>query len=138
MGPLRRSSAKIGTIQRRLAWPLRKDDTLTSRSVSQFFWTPNLFACRFQALKTPIVDGDFWLDDARVIIKAHSSFILTVCCQIEWCEVLLEIINLSLSEKTMASRDDYIYYARLAEQGERYEDMIKYMKTVSEVSLSKE
>ena len=33
----------------------------------------------------------------------------------------------------MASRDDYIYYARLAEQGERYEDMIKYMKTVSEV-----
>ena len=34
----------------------------------------------------------------------------------------------------MASRDDYIYYARLAEQGERYEDMIKYMKTVSEVS----
>ena len=35
----------------------------------------------------------------------------------------------------MASRDDYIYYARLAEQGERYEDMIKYMKTVSEVSI---
>ena len=34
----------------------------------------------------------------------------------------------------MASRDDYIYYARLAEQGERYEDMIKYMKIVSEVS----
>ena len=25
--PLRRSSVKIGTIQRRLAWPLRKDDT---------------------------------------------------------------------------------------------------------------
>ena len=25
--PLTRSSAKIGTIQRRLAWPLRKDDT---------------------------------------------------------------------------------------------------------------
>lgn len=36
----------------------------------------------------------------------------------------------------MASREDYIYYARLAEQGERYEDMIKYMKIVSEVSLS--
>jgi len=29
--PLRRSSAKIGTIQRRLAWPLRKDDTHKSR-----------------------------------------------------------------------------------------------------------
>ena len=34
----------------------------------------------------------------------------------------------------MATRDDYIYYARLAEQGERYEDMIKYMKIVAEVS----
>lgn len=34
------------------------------------------------------------------------------------------------------SREDYIYYARLAEQGERYEDMIKYMKEVSKVTLS--
>ena len=30
---LRGSSVNIGTIQRRLAWPLRKDDTYTSRSV---------------------------------------------------------------------------------------------------------
>ena len=30
---LRGSSVKIGTIQRRLAWPLRKDDTHKSRSV---------------------------------------------------------------------------------------------------------
>ena len=29
MDSLRRSSVKIGTIQRRLAWPLRKDDTVT-------------------------------------------------------------------------------------------------------------
>ena len=28
---------KIGTIQRRLAWPLRKDDTHKSRSVNNFF-----------------------------------------------------------------------------------------------------
>jgi len=28
----------------------------------------------------------------------------------------------------MDSREDSIYFARLAEQGERYEDMIKYMK----------
>jgi hypothetical protein len=35
----------------------------------------------------------------------------------------------------MTSREDNIYYARLAEQGERYEDMIKYMKEVSKVSL---
>ena len=34
---LRGSSVKIGTIQRRLAWPLRKDDTHISRSVSPFF-----------------------------------------------------------------------------------------------------
>ena len=33
------------------------------------------------------------------------------------------------------SREDYIYYARLAEQGERYEDMIRYMKEVSRVCL---
>ena len=31
------SSVKIGTIQRRLAWPLRKDDTLKSRGVYPFF-----------------------------------------------------------------------------------------------------
>jgi hypothetical protein len=29
--------SKIGTIQRRLAWPLRKDDTLRSRSSSFFY-----------------------------------------------------------------------------------------------------
>mmetsp|Transcript_17488 Transcript_17488/g.16711 ORF Transcript_17488/g.16711 Transcript_17488/m.16711 type:complete len:82 (+) Transcript_17488:36-281(+) len=28
------------------------------------------------------------------------------------------------------NREDNIYYARLAEQGERYEDMIRYMKEV--------
>ena len=37
MDSLRGSSVKIGTIQRRLAWPLRKDDTHKSRSVSNFF-----------------------------------------------------------------------------------------------------
>ena len=34
---LRGSSVKIGTIQRRLAWPLRKDDTHNSRSVNNVF-----------------------------------------------------------------------------------------------------
>ena len=33
---LRGSSVKIGTIQKRLAWPLRKDDTHKSRSVNNF------------------------------------------------------------------------------------------------------
>ncbi len=32
-------------------------------------------------------------------------------------------------------REDNIYYARLAEQGERYEDMIRYMKDVAAVSI---
>ena len=32
----RRASVKIGTIQRRLAWPLRKDDTHKSRSIALF------------------------------------------------------------------------------------------------------
>ena len=35
---LRGSSVKIGTIQRRLAWPLRKDDTHKSRRVTKFFF----------------------------------------------------------------------------------------------------
>ena len=35
---LRGSSVKIGTIQRRLAWPLRKDDTHKSRSVNNFLY----------------------------------------------------------------------------------------------------
>ena len=35
---LRGSSVKIGTIQRRLAWPLRKDDTHKSRSVNNLFF----------------------------------------------------------------------------------------------------
>ena len=34
---LRESSVKIGTIQRRLAWPLRKDDTHKSRKYRTFF-----------------------------------------------------------------------------------------------------
>ena len=40
---LRGSSDKIGTIQRRLAWPLRKDDTHKSRSVPSFL-NSELFA----------------------------------------------------------------------------------------------
>ena len=32
------------------------------------------------------------------------------------------------------SREDSIYFARLSEQGERYEDMIKYMQIVAKVS----
>ena len=41
---LRGSSVKIGTIQRRLAWPLRKDDTHKSRSVNDFLRSPEMRA----------------------------------------------------------------------------------------------
>ena len=40
MDSLRGSSVNIGTIQRRLAWPLRKDDTHKSRSVNNFTARP--------------------------------------------------------------------------------------------------
>ena len=39
---LRGSSVKIGTIQRKLAWPQCKDDTHKSRSVNSFFAQPRL------------------------------------------------------------------------------------------------
>ena len=42
----RRSSDKIGTIQRRLAWPLRKDDTHKSRRVTKFFFPPRTNSLR--------------------------------------------------------------------------------------------
>ena len=61
MDSLRGSSVKIGTIQRRLAWPLRKDDTHKSRSVNNKHnrsWTIgagpleelDLFDCRAVAI----------------------------------------------------------------------------------------
>ena len=39
-----------------------------------------------------------------------------------------------MADPTQNSREDNIYFARLSEQGERYEDMIKYMKAVAKVS----
>ena len=36
MDSFRGTSVKIGTIQRRLAWPLRKDDTHKSRRIDDF------------------------------------------------------------------------------------------------------
>ncbi len=36
------------------------------------------------------------------------------------------------------SREDQIYNAKLAEQAERYEDMVKYMKEVVAVSFMQE
>lgn len=35
----------------------------------------------------------------------------------------------------MASREDSVYMAKLAEQAERYDEMVIYMKDVAKVSL---
>ena len=54
-------SVKIGTIQRRLAWPLRKDDTLKSRSVFNFFFIPLHFLKYFPSHPSPSLDAIlFW------------------------------------------------------------------------------
>ena len=45
-GSLRGSSVKLGTMQRKLAWPLRKDDTHTSRSVNDSLVLTS-FSCFF-------------------------------------------------------------------------------------------
>ena len=39
-----------------------------------------------------------------------------------------------MSKSDTNTREDNIYFARLSEQGERYEDMIKYMELVAKVS----
>ncbi|KAF1897113.1 hypothetical protein Lal_00034815, partial [Lupinus albus] len=44
------TSDKIGTIQRRLAWPLRKDDTHKSRNGPNFF-LPFSLSCSYEFLK---------------------------------------------------------------------------------------
>ncbi|KAG8501462.1 hypothetical protein CXB51_003770 [Gossypium anomalum] len=43
------TSDKIGTIQRRLAWPLRKDDTHKSRNGPNFFSSFSKFASHFSS-----------------------------------------------------------------------------------------
>ena len=52
MDSLRGSSVKIGTIQRRLAWPLRKDDTHKSRSVLIFLLFAVLAKTRHKKAQT--------------------------------------------------------------------------------------
>ena len=68
--PRKRSSAKIGTIQRRLAWPLRKDDTHKSRMYH--FLSQNLVdICRLGRLQLCT-----WLRSysVMVITKDFESF----------------------------------------------------------------
>ncbi len=62
---LRGSSVKIGTIQRRLAWPLRKDDTHKSRSVN------NSFDNRLAASTVAVCAGAGCLRPLRCLARAR-------------------------------------------------------------------
>ena len=59
---LRGSSVKIGTIQRRLAWPLRKDDTHKSRSVI-------IFSCMGKKLFFGKLESLFYINEKSVLFK---------------------------------------------------------------------
>ena len=61
--PRKRSSAKIGTIQRRLAWPLRKDDTHKSRMYHFWFARAGYFS--------------FTWPDAQALNRSHSVMVIT-------------------------------------------------------------
>ena len=68
MEALRGSSVKIGTIQRRLAWPLCKDDTHTSRSVNNF----NLLPRELGAMPY-LEDGETWDADYKLHVEAETT-----------------------------------------------------------------
>ncbi len=76
---LRGSSVKIGTIQRRLAWPLRKDDTHKSRSVTNsLFFFAQVDVCGCPHLDLCSVAG------------SHSS---------SWAEAPIKIARMTLTIK---------------------------------------
>ena len=53
---------KIGTIQRRLAWPLRKDDTQIHEAFHIFTREPTLLLKRFWMLKKKKKNFSFWVN----------------------------------------------------------------------------
>ena len=65
MDSLRGSSVKIGTIQRRLAWPLRKDDTHKSRSVNISLYTA---VCPGSPARLPL--RNMWVASQRSLHNA--------------------------------------------------------------------
>ena len=75
---LRGSSVKIGTIQRRLAWPLRKDDTHKSRSVPNFF-EEHVLPCQFDSMQGANSQTKIWskpwspLNSAPLLLHCSSS-----------------------------------------------------------------
>jgi len=75
---LRGSSDKIGTIQRRLAWPLRKDDTHKSRSVPSFL-NNELFARLGVCLCVLCLHPQEAEETTRQIFLAAASELLEGC-----------------------------------------------------------
>ena len=65
---LRGSSDKIGAIQRRLAWPLRKDDTHKSKSVPSFLQC----ACPHCATRQQVLRLTTNLDE-RLLFSRHPG-----------------------------------------------------------------
>ena len=71
---LRGSSVKIGTIQRRLAWPLRKDDTHKSRSVNNFFRRSVSLGCQRMRLgNATSVTLAFCLANQFLPLRPHAA-----------------------------------------------------------------
>ena len=67
---LRGSSVKIGTIQRRLAWPPRKDDTHKSISVNIFFGLFSFVLFCLQIVTRPV----------SMTLAVHHIQLCPLCC----------------------------------------------------------
>ena len=72
----RGSSVKIGTIQRRLAWPLRKDDTHKSRSETSFLHLFVMVEASHSVCVCLHIDLGHWKPDPQMCSKS-DFFLLT-------------------------------------------------------------
>ena len=95
----RGSSDKIGTIQRRLAWPLRKDDTLKSRSVTSFLLMRDcIYVC--MGVKA-CLESSLTLAKSLLCCNFHSLKACLEAC-LEACLILAKCLFCSLSIASMA------------------------------------
>jgi hypothetical protein len=74
---LRESSVKIGTIQRRLAWPLRKDDTHKSRKYHTFFCSNSTY---FRDFNLPLS-----CCARKLSTRFHISLFIIICTPLQRC-----------------------------------------------------
>ena len=93
------SSDKIGTIQRRLAWPLRKDDTLKSRSVTSFLLMRD---CIYVCMGVEAcLESSLTLAKSLLCCNFHSLKACLEAC-LEACLILAKCLFCSLSIASMA------------------------------------